>query len=68
MAGRNPTKACIPPGGTVYNDGLLFFSFNNTGNVFMQFRIPVIANQVLPAFYSKNNLDIDLGKCSWHGK
>ena len=47
-------------GHAIYNNRLLIFALNNSGNVFMQLILPRFANQVLSTFHRKNDLDIDL--------
>lgn len=55
-------------GHAVHNNWFLIFSLDYTNNVFMHIIFPTVIYQILPSFNSKNDLDVDLRKCSRHDK
>ena len=51
---------------TIYDDRLLVFVFDDTRHVFEYLFSPGFLQQILPAFYCKNILDVDLSISSSH--
>lgn len=53
---------------TIYNNRLLVFVFDDARHVFKCLFSPVFLQQILPAFYRKNTLDVELsiGACHFY--